>query len=190
MAKIPIFVKNLLSKSEIIVFLKRTVKILDTVHVLSNIHLIFNHSKNNHFSISKQVIKITRPLQGLRVESTGKNYSDHEALAAEISFGEDNSNKNEVIHPDEKDQLVQEIKNELGLELKTSKWWSILHFIGLSLFLILSLYSLVILLNPLLGLFWIMFVIFHFCMFFVYKEREFSLKAKIQNLFDYNDIFN
>ena len=140
--------------------------------------------------ISKQVIKITRPLQGLRVESTGKNYSDHEALAAEISFGEDNSNGNEVIHPDEKDQLVQEIKNELGIELKTSKWWSILHFIGLSLFLILSLYSLVILLNPLLGLFWIIFVIFHFCMFFVYKEREFSLKAKIQNLFDYNDIFN
>ena len=138
-----------------------------------------------------QVIKITRPLEGLRVESTGKNYSDHEALAAEISFGEDDDlNGNKVIHPGEKDHLVQEIKNELGLELKTSKWWSILHFIGLSLFLILSLYSLVILFNPLLGLFWIMFVIFHFCMFFVYKEREFSLKAKIQNLFDYNDIFN
>ena len=41
------------------------------------------------------MLNINRPLSNTKVESTGKSYSDHEALAAEIMFGYEDQVEND-----------------------------------------------------------------------------------------------
>ena len=127
-----------------------------------------------------QVLNINRPLSDTKVESTGKSYSDHEALAAEIIFGyEDEVENDDAKIENNNPRLDQEIRQVLEEELQTGKRYTIGHFLCILLAITLGFYSL----SPTLGVILLTLSVINMSMVSVYLERQWNLKGKIQNLF-------
>ena len=126
-----------------------------------------------------QVLDINRPLSNTKVESTGKSYSDHEALAAEIIFGYEDEVDVQNDEKIENDNKNQEIRQVLEEELQNVKRYTIGHFLGILFAIIVGFYYL----SPALGVILLFISVIHMSMISVYLERQWNLKGKIQNIF-------
>ena len=130
-----------------------------------------------------QVLDINRPLSNTKVESTGKSYSDHEALAVELIFGYEDEvdvqNDEKIENDNKSPSLDQEIRQVLEEELQNVKRYTIGHFLGILFAIIVGFYYL----SPALGVILLFISVIHMSMITVYLERQWNLKGKIQNLF-------
>ena len=130
-----------------------------------------------------QVLDINRPLSNTKVESTGKSYSDHEALAVELIFGYEDEvdvqNDEKIENDNKSPSLDQEIRQVLEEELQNAKRYTIGHFLGILFAIIVGFYYL----SPALGVILLFISVIHMSMITVYLERQWNLKGKIQNLF-------
>ena len=130
------------------------------------------------------MVHISRPLSGKVVEATGKSFSDHEALAAILSFGEINAVHNNSSGLPDLDLRMQ-IRQVLDAELQSSKMWSILHLLTVVLVAFILAYASYR--HPtytiVLAFFALPTIAFGLSMVSVYLERQCSLKAAIQSHF-------